>query len=72
MGSRPLVRELATGAFMAEQRNAVLVGGTGKSKKHLVSRLSGQISVVVTTNLALASAPPAQIERDRKMDRDRR
>lgn len=24
-----LVRELATGAFVAEQRNAVLVGGTG-------------------------------------------
>src|SRR4051812_12373281 len=26
-----LVRSLATGAFLAEQRNAVLVGGTGKS-----------------------------------------
>src|ERR1700752_1074721 len=26
-----LVRELATGGFLAEQRNAVLIGGTGKS-----------------------------------------
>lgn len=25
------MRELATGAFLAEQRNAVLIGGTGKS-----------------------------------------
>ena len=30
-----LVRELAGGAFLAEQRNAVLVGGTGTGKSHL-------------------------------------
>jgi DNA replication protein DnaC len=30
-----LVRELATGGFLAEQRNAVLVGGTGTGKSHL-------------------------------------
>ncbi len=30
-----LVRELATGAFLAEQRNAVLIGGTGTGKSHL-------------------------------------
>lgn len=30
-----LVRELATGAFLVEQRNAVLVGGTGTGKTHL-------------------------------------
>src|SRR6201994_4361810 len=30
-----LVRSLATGAFHAEQRNAVLVGGTGTGKSHL-------------------------------------
>ncbi|QQP93327.1 IS21-like element helper ATPase IstB (plasmid) [Skermanella sp. TT6] len=30
-----LVRELATGTFLAEQRNAVLVGGTGTGKSHL-------------------------------------
>ena len=30
-----LVRSLTTGAFLAEQRNAVLVGGTGTGKSHL-------------------------------------
>jgi DNA replication protein DnaC len=30
-----LVRNLATGAFLAEQRNAVLIGGTGTGKSHL-------------------------------------
>ena len=30
-----LVRELATGAFLAQQRNAVLIGGTGTGKTHL-------------------------------------
>src|SRR5256714_14911175 len=31
-----LVRDLASGAFLAEQRNAVLIGGTGTGKSHLV------------------------------------
>jgi DNA replication protein DnaC len=30
-----LIRDLASGAFLAEQRNAVLVGGTGTGKSHL-------------------------------------
>jgi hypothetical protein len=30
-----LVRELATGAFLTEQRNAVLIVGTGTGKSHL-------------------------------------
>jgi DNA replication protein DnaC len=30
-----LIRNLATGAFLGEQRNAVLVGGTGTGKSHL-------------------------------------
>lgn len=30
-----LVRELATGSFLAQQRNAVLIGGTGTGKSHL-------------------------------------
>jgi len=30
-----LVRELISGAFLAEQRNAVLIGGTGTGKSHL-------------------------------------
>jgi DNA replication protein DnaC len=29
------VRELATGTFVADQRNVVLVGGTGTGKSHL-------------------------------------
>jgi DNA replication protein DnaC len=33
--NEPLVRELATGAFLAQQRNAVLIGGTGTGKSHL-------------------------------------
>ena len=31
-----LVRDLASGGFLAEQRNAVLIGGTGTGKSHLV------------------------------------
>ena len=30
-----LIRDLAGGVFLAEQRNAVLVGGTGTGKSHL-------------------------------------
>jgi DNA replication protein DnaC len=30
-----LIRDLASGTFLAEQRNAVLVGGTGTGKSHL-------------------------------------
>ena len=30
-----LVRDLATGRFISEQRNAVLIGGTGTGKSHL-------------------------------------
>jgi len=30
-----LVEELASGAFLAQQRNAVLIGGTGTGKSHL-------------------------------------
>lgn len=33
--NQALVRELASGAFLAEQRNAVLIGGTGTGKSHL-------------------------------------
>jgi DNA replication protein DnaC len=30
-----LIRDMAIGAFLAEQRNAVLIGGTGTGKSHL-------------------------------------
>ncbi|MSO77454.1 MAG: ATPase, partial [Alphaproteobacteria bacterium] len=33
--NEPLVRELHGGGFLAQQRNAVLVGGTGTGKSHL-------------------------------------
>ena len=33
--NEPLVRELAGAGFLAQQRNAVLVGGTGTGKTHL-------------------------------------
>jgi DNA replication protein DnaC len=33
--NQTLVRDLAVGAFLAQQRNAVLVGGTGTGKTHL-------------------------------------
>lgn len=33
--NEPLVRNLAGGAFLAQQRNIVLVGGTGTGKTHL-------------------------------------
>ena len=33
--NEPLIRELAAGAFLANQRNAVLIGGTGTGKSHL-------------------------------------
>ena len=33
--NEPLVRDLATGTFVADQRNVVLVGGTGTGKSHL-------------------------------------
>ena len=33
--NQALVRDLASAAFLAEQRNAVLIGGTGTGKSHL-------------------------------------
>jgi DNA replication protein DnaC len=33
--NQALVRDLASGAFLAEQRNAVLIGGTGTGKSHI-------------------------------------
>ncbi|QNT70145.1 ATP-binding protein [Defluviicoccus vanus] len=36
-----LVRELATGAFLAQQRNAVLIGGTGTGKSQVSTAMPG-------------------------------
>jgi DNA replication protein DnaC len=38
--NKSLVRDLAIGAFVAEQRNAVLVGGTGTGKSHLAMAIA--------------------------------
>ncbi len=35
-----LVRDLVSGAFLAQQRNAVLIGGTGTGKTHLAIAIS--------------------------------
>lgn len=35
-----LIRDLAGGAFLAEQRNAVLIGGTGTGKSHLAMAIA--------------------------------
>src|SRR5580704_8692957 len=45
-----LIRDLAGGAFLAQRRNAVLVGGTGTGKTHWPSRL---------LEAAFAAAPAA-------------
>lgn len=35
-----LVRDLATGEFLAQQRNVVLIGATGTGKSHLAVRIA--------------------------------
>src|SRR5256885_5072571 len=35
-----LIRDLASGAFLTEQRNAVLIGGTGTGKSHLAMAIA--------------------------------
>eukprot|EP01037_Dinobryon_pediforme_P018332 gene18332-18595_t len=48
-----LVRDLATGAFLANQRNAVLIGGSGTSKTHLgiASNLTVRLAFSIKCNL---------------------
>src|SRR4030088_118215 len=63
-----LVRDLATGRFIAEQRNAVLIGGTGTGKSHLAIAIAracirggvrGRFSTVVDLVTRLESEAPA-------------
>ncbi len=46
-----LIRELATGNFVADQRNVVLIGGTGTGKTHL--------AIAVARALAIGLGPMA-------------
>ena len=45
--NEPLVRELAVGGFLANQRNAVLIGGTGTGKSHLADQLARRDLVIL-------------------------
>ena len=67
--NEPLVRELAVGGFLANQRNAVLIGGTGTGKSHLAVAIARAcirdgargrfFNVVDLVNRLEAEAPPA-------------
>ena len=58
-----LIRNLASGGFLAEQRNAVLIGGTGTGKSHLAiaiaracirSKARGRFYTVVDAKMTTA------------------
>ena len=51
-----LVRDLAGGAFIAQQRNVVLVGGTGTGKTHLAIAIARSC---IRSGLAAVSSPPS-------------
>jgi DNA replication protein DnaC len=42
-----LVRELATGNFVEDQRNVVLIGGTGTGKTHLAIAIARALAIVL-------------------------
>ena len=42
-----LVRDLATGGFVADQRNVVLIGGTGTGKTHLAIAIARALAIVL-------------------------
>ncbi len=60
-----LVRELAAGTFVADQRNVVLVGGTGTGKSHLAIAIEywtptrGQYSEPIDISASEFDEPPA-------------
>jgi DNA replication protein DnaC len=53
-----LVRDLAGGGFIAQQRNAVLVGGTGTGKSHLAIAIA-RSCIASAPAPAPASSPPS-------------
>ena len=60
-----LVRDLASGDFIAQQRNAVLVGGTGTGKTHLA------IAIARSCIRSGHTRPRLQRRRSRQSSRDR-
>jgi DNA replication protein DnaC len=70
-----LVRDLAGGAFIAQQRNAVLVGGTGTGKTHLAIAIArsciragarGRFFTTVDLVNRLEADPPRRLRRDKR------
>nr|WP_290687429.1 ATP-binding protein [Haematobacter sp. UBA3484] len=51
-----LVRDLSTGSFVADQRNVVLIGGTGTGKTHLAIAIAHQ-GVKIERRLTLVFCP---------------
>ena len=51
-----LIRDLASGVFLAEQRNAVLIGGTGTGKSHLAIVLRGPASAAAPGAASIPSS----------------
>ena len=51
-----LVRDLAGGGFIAEQRNSVLIGGTGTGKTHLAIAIARNC---IRAGVEAASSPPS-------------
>ena len=50
-----LVRDLAGGGFLAQQRNAVLIGGTGTGKTHLAIAIARRKAIRCAQNAAKTS-----------------
>src|SRR3546814_8514254 len=48
-----LVRDLATGAFLANQRNVVLVGGTGSGKTHRSEEHTSELQSLMRISYAV-------------------
>ncbi len=51
-----LVHDLADGNFLAHERNAVLIGGTGTGKTHLAPPLPGPASAMVLAGASSTSS----------------